>query len=224
MMQPRPAPTVVVGLGRGNIAATLIMLAFLTGIVVICAVKAVGSDGSSRAILFLLAGVFAVPLVLTLVLLPRMVAPRDVVFDGSGLHIRHGNRIQTIAWPLIAALAIGFEYKEQEKQRIPFTLDQAKDVISERASAAVLDLLHLGEQRKFALEIYPSRPDAVEFAPKLRPYWKPQVPPAPGLPPIGWRVALPPVMSIADQIGRGVFTVAPQRWVGFVPRQWPGRT
>jgi hypothetical protein len=222
-MQPRPAPTVVVGLGRGNIAATLIVLAFLAAIVAISAVSAIGSDGSSRILGFGLAGLFAVPLVMMFVLLPRLVAPRDVVFDGAGLHIRQGGRVHTIAWPLIAGLAIGFEYKQEEKERIPFTLDQAKEVISERTSAAVLDLLHLGDQRKFALEIYPSRPDAVEFAPKLRGYWKQQVPPAPGLPAAGWRYMLPPVVSIADQVGRGVFAVAPQRWVGFVPRQWPGR-
>jgi hypothetical protein len=72
--------------------------------------------------------------------------------------------------------------------------------------------------RRYVLEIYSTRTDAVTLVPLLRPYWTEQPPLAPGLPPQAWRFPLPPVPSIADQVGQAVQRLEPRRWLGFVAR------
>ncbi len=219
----QPPPTVAVGLGRGNVAAGLIMLGFLTLLVVAGVVGGATLTGATSSVGYFIAVVFAIPLVLLLIGLPRFFAPRAVVFAPGGLYIRQGSRQEGIEWSLIAGLAIGYEYKQPENPKLLVSTDGVKDLAVERMTGATLEALQLSSQRRFALEIYPARPDAVNFAPKLKPYWVQQVPAAPGLPPMAWRFVLPPVVAIADEVGRGAFTVVPQRWVGFVPRPWSGR-
>ncbi|HET6214380.1 MAG TPA: hypothetical protein VFE14_16060 [Micromonosporaceae bacterium] len=64
-------------------------------------------------------------------------------------------------------------------------------------------------KRRLALEIFPVRPDAAQRYPRLKPYWKSQEPPAPGLSALRWGFRLPPVVSIAREIGRGAQTFQP---------------
>jgi hypothetical protein len=218
-----PAP-VRVGLGRSNAVVTLAMLAFLGIVVAVAASSAATADYRSARILGLgIAGLFAIPLVMLLFALPRFLAPRYVVLDAGGLRIQHGKQEVAIGWPQLVAVGIGYEQAAAEPPGLPPTsVDQLQDAVKDYLAGQAAELLHVSDKRRIALEIFPYRADAVEWFPKLKPYWKPLPPPMAGLPPYGWRFPLPPVVSIAQAIDQGARTCQPRRRLGWYPRPWSG--
>lgn len=94
--------------------------------------------------------------------------------------------------------------------------------VTDHLAGQAAELLQVSDKRRIALEIYPARPDAGQWYPKLQPYWKALAPPAAGVPPYGWRFPLPPVVSIAQDIDRGLWTFQPRRRLGWYPRPWTG--
>lgn len=220
-------PFAVVRMGRGNAASFIVLLGFLTVLVGIAAVSSARSDDSSAKVLgFGTAALLAIPLVVLVVRAPRFLSPASIAYDTYGMHLRLGGRQHSVAWPLIAGVAIGYAYQQPENAHkpLPLTSDGLKDMITDKATGAVMEALQLSDRRQFALELYPSRPDATMMLPGLKPYWTQLPPTAPGLPPFGWRIQLPPVMAIADQVGRATHAAAANRWVGFVPRPWVGKS
>ena len=223
-MQPPYGPIPAkIGLGRSNAVVTICLLAFLVIIVGGAVRGGIGAEEqSSRILAFGLAAVFAVPLVMLLVALPRFFAPRYVLVNQAGLGIRHGRQTVTVAWTDILAYGIGYALAEPEKAKIPTSLEQAQDMVKDRVTAAAMEALQVSGKRQLALEIFPAAPHLVDRYPRLRPYWKPQPPPGPGLPPVRWRFGLPPVVSISEQIAGALYAWSPQRWAGWIHRPWQG--
>jgi hypothetical protein len=200
-----------------------LLLAFLAFVIGASASGGMTADTpSSRYLDFGLAIVFAIPLVMLIRAAPKFFAPRFVLVDASGLGIRHGRETVLVPWPEIHALAIGFAVAEAEKTTIPTSADEVAEFVSDRLAAAASEALHVSKKRQLALEIFPTRPDAVERYPKLKPYWQPLNPPVNGLPPARWRFALPPVVSISQQIASALVAWSPQRWAGWLSRPWTG--
>lgn len=223
MTMPLPAP-VAVPMGRSARSGFFGVLVFLTVIVGVSAVSSARADGSARILGFAIAVLFAIPLLIGIVRAPVFLAPRALVYDGYGMHLRMGGKQHSIAWSLIAAIAIGYEYRTPEREALPVTMDQAKEILANRATDAVMEAFQTSDKRRFWLEIYPSRPDAVQFVPGIRRTWMNVAPPSPALAPMAWRILLPPVTEIADNVGRAAHQWAPQRWFGFVARPWSGRS
>src|SRR5258706_9860609 len=114
MTVPTPGPFAVVRMGRSNAAGFILLAIFLGVIVGVAAISSANSDDSSeRAIGFGIAGLFALPLILLIILAPRFLAPASVVLDPYGLRLRMGGREHIIAWPLIAGIGIGYAYQQQ---------------------------------------------------------------------------------------------------------------
>jgi hypothetical protein len=215
-----------IGLGRSNVVLAIGMLAFFTVAVVICVRGALDAENTESSILvWFFAALFAGPLVMVVIGLPRMLAPRYVLVNPAGLGIQHGRRTVMVAWPDIAAYGIGYAIAEAERPKMPTSLDQAKEMVADRITAATMEALQISAKRQIALEIFPAAPHLVDRYPKLRPYWKPQPPPPPGmppsaLPPMRWRFGLPPVVSISEQIAGALYAWSPPRWTGWIGRPW----
>jgi len=220
-----PVPAKI-GLGRSNVVLAIGMLAFFTVAVVICVRGALDAENTESSILvWFFAALFAGPLVMVVIGLPRMLAPRYVLVNPAGLGIQHGRRTVMVAWPDIAAYGIGYAIAEAERPKMPTSLDQAKEMVADRITAATMEALQISAKRQIALEIFPAAPHLVDRYPKLRPYWKPQPPPPPGmppsaLPPMRWRFGLPPVVSISEQIAGALYAWSPPRWTGWIGRPW----
>jgi hypothetical protein len=220
------AAPVKVGLGRSNIVVALAVLGFLGWAVWAGAHGAWTSDSTSaKAIGYGVAAAFGVALVMMLVALPRLVSPRYVMIDAFGLRIRHGRREVVLPWPELLAVGIGYQVAPEEELKLPTSVDDLKDAAKEYMAGKASEALQVSGKRRLALEIFPIRPDAVVRYPRLKPYWQMQPPPRAGLPLWRWRFPLPPVVSIAETIGRGIYAFTPQRWLGWFPRPWsePGK-
>jgi hypothetical protein len=216
-------PPVRVGLGRSNAVVTFCVLGFLLLVVGTAAKGAVTSTGSARVLGAGIALVFAVPLVMMLRALPKFLGRRYVALDAIGLRIEHGKEQVVVPWSEVYAVGLGYEQAPAEKQRLPTSVDDLKGVVKDYTVDKVSEALHVSGKRRIVLEIMPARPDdAAQRYPKLKPYWKHQPPPFAGLPPQQWSFPLPPVVSIAHEIERGVRTFQPQRWLGWYPRPWSG--
>jgi hypothetical protein len=215
-------PPVRVGLGRSNAVVTLCVLAFLCLVVGTAAKGAITSTGSARVLGAGIAVVFAVPLVMMLRAIPRFLARRYVVLDAMGLHVLHGKEAVSLPWPEVFAVGLGYEQAPAAKQSLPTSVEDVKGIVKDYTVDKVSEALQVSDKRRIVLEIIPARPDAPERYRKLKPYWKHQPPPWAGLPPQQWAFPLPPVVSIAHDVERGVRTFQPQRWLGWYPRPWSG--
>lgn len=218
-----------VSLGRSNAVVTLAMLAFLGLIVGYATYGGVTTaDSSARFISFGLAALFAIPLAMLLFALPRFLSPRYVVCDAAGLHIEHGREKVTVPWPDVVAVGIGYEHPGAQKPELPTSLEDLKDMATGKSlvvgylSDKAAEALQVSDKRRIALEIYPARLDAVHHFPKLAAHWTSLPPPVEGVPSIGWRFPLPPVVAIAQEIDRGLDAFQPERRLGWYPRPWSG--
>jgi hypothetical protein len=217
------APTPVrVGLGRSNAVVTFCVLVFLCLVVGAAAKGALTSTGSARVLGAGIALVFTVPLVMLLRALPRFLGRRYVVLDVAGLHIQHGKEEVVVPWSEVYAVGLGYEQAAEERKSVPTSMDDLKGIVKDYTVDKVSEALQVSGKRRIALEIMPVRPDTAKRYPKLQPYWKHQPPPWAGLPPEQWRFPLPPVVSIAEEIERGIRTFQPQRFLGWYPRPWSG--
>jgi len=208
-----------VGLGRSNVVVTLALLLFVGGITGVAAYGGLRAQESSARILGLaIAAIFAIPLLMLLKSLPKFLAPRHVVLDGQGLRIQHGSDEVLLPWPQVAAVGIGYERAAQEPAKTPLSLEAVHEAAVGRLQEQAREALHVGDQRRLALEIFPMRPDAAATVPKLKPYWKRMPPPMPGLAEFRWSFPLPPVTGIGEQIAEGVRVVQPNRWLGWIVR------
>jgi hypothetical protein len=212
-----------VGLGRSNASVVVLVLAFLLVMV------GVGGYGgwtstqvSARVIGFGVAVLFMVPLVMLVVRLPRLLRPRWVVLDASGLRIQHGREEVVVPWPEIVAFGLGYQVPPAKRLTVPLSSDDVKDMAQEYLAGRVREALQVSDARRIALEIYPWHPAAERHYRRLAPYWKRDVPPVAGLPDFLWRFPLPPVVSIGQAVERGARVVAPQRWLGWFARPWSG--
>jgi hypothetical protein len=172
---------------------------------------------------YVIGGLFGAVLVFLLVKLPVLLRPRSLEFSADGLRFWHGSQHVHIGWDDVVALGIGYEQAPEEKAglRVPTSVqDEVKERVAGYLSDRAQEALQISGKRRIGLEIYPRRLSVAEEYPKLRPYWKDLTPPEGGLPPAGWRLPLPPVLAIAQEIGRGAQLYQPHRWLGWYARRW----
>lgn len=207
-------------LGRANIVLTVGMLIFLAGFVFFAVLGGLDAvETSSRVLSFGLAAVFAVPLLLLLRALPKLLSPRAILVGPDGLSLRHGKETIVIAWAEIATVGIG--YAVPARERPPSTF--GPEMMQQRLADAAAEALQISRKRQYALEIFPVRPDIVDRHPRLKPYWKHLPPPVAGLSPLRWQFPLPAVTPIVDQIANALYTLVPRSFFGFFPVPWRGK-
>jgi hypothetical protein len=221
-MQPVSGPVpVTIGLGRANRAVTVCLLIFLVAVVGAGISGGARSEGSSRLLGFGIAALFAIPLVMLVFALPRFFAQRNLVQNPAGVGIQHGRLTVQIAWPDIVAYGIGYAVAQPQPAKVPTSLEQAQDMLKERLADAAMQALQVAGPVQLYLEIYPVAPQLVDRYPKLRPYVKPQPQPVnPGLPPVRWRLSLPPSIPLGEHVARALYAWSPQRWAGYLSRPW----
>jgi hypothetical protein len=218
-------PPVKVGLGRSNVVVVLAVLLFCGGIVFFCGKAAFQmEDQESRVVNGLLAAAFAVALVLLLIRLPKLLSPRYVVVDHTGLSIQQGAERVLVPWGELVAVGIAYEVPAPEQAKTPLSTDAVKEEISGYLAQRASEALQVSDQRRLFLEIFPGRPDAPTAWPRLKPFWKALPPPYPHLSEWAWRFPLPPVTAIGQQIADGLYQRAPRHWLGWFPRPWSGST
>jgi hypothetical protein len=219
--QHTATPGARVGLGRSNAVVALSVLVFLVLVVGTSGYGAYTThDQSARVLGYGIGAVFAAPLVMMLIRLPRLLSRRYVILDPVGLHIQQGREEVVLPWPEIVAVGIGYGNAPAAREKIPTSVDDIKDLVKDFLVDRSKEALQISENRKLALEIYPVDPNAEGRYPRLKPYWRYEVPPIAGLPDRQWRFPLPPVVSIGQAIEHGARTWQPQRWVGWFPRPW----
>jgi hypothetical protein len=223
-MQPPTGPApVTIGLGRANRVVTVCLLLFLVAVVGGGISGGLRSEGSSRVLAFGIAGLFGIPLVMMLFVLPRFFAQRNLVVDQGGVGLQHGKVTVRIAWPDILACGIGYAMAQRQPVTVPTSLEQAQDRVKERIADAAMQAVQVSGEAQLYLEIYPVAPHLLERYPKLRSFVKPQPQPAMmNLPPVRWRLHLPPTIPIAERIAGVLYAWSPQRWAGYLPRPWDG--
>jgi hypothetical protein len=216
---PAAPPPVRVDLGRASAVAillTVVIFGALTAAGVYAAVDA--TETAVTVIGYTIAGLCGLVLLLLLVALPKLLRRRGLEFDDRGLHYWQGDERMLLPWAEIAAVGVGYE-QPPEVPSLPLSVQDAiKDAVADK----IKDAVKLDDKRRVALEIFPADPAAADRQPLLTPFRKEQAPPAPGLPPVRWRLVLPPVLGVARAAERGVRTSAPQRWLGWFARPWTG--
>jgi hypothetical protein len=207
------------------VVVSLAVLGFLCWIVWAGAHGAwTAKDASARVLGYGLAALFAIPLLMLLRTLPRLLRPRYVVLDAVGLSILHGREQVVVPWQDVAGIGLGYENAPAEKQKVPTSIDGLKELVKDYLADRTKEALQISGKRRVTLEIFPARPDVLDGYPKLTPYWEVQPPPFAGLPAQRWSFPLPPVVSIAQAIDRGGRMFRPDRWLGWYARPWSGPT
>jgi len=220
-MNGSPATSVKVGLGRSNVVLALGMVVFL-GWITFVSIK--GSIQEPDAPLgYVIGGIFGLVLIFLLIKLPVFLRGRSLEFDADGLRFWHGTQSVLIRWDDVVAVGIAYEQAPDEKPKLHVP-SSAEDEVKGRVAGFLNDQAHealqISGKRRIGLEIYPRRLAAAAAYPKLKPYWQGLTPPEGGLPAEGWRLPLPPVVAIAQEIGRGAQTFQPYRWLGWYAKPW----
>jgi hypothetical protein len=215
------AGSIRVGLGRSNVVLVIGMILFL-GTISFVSIRGSLRDPSAP-LGFYIGGLFGLVLLFLLVKIGPLVRPRAYEFGPDGLRFWHGSDNVFIPWGDIIAIGVGYEAKPQEKPalKIPGSIeevvtDRVKDFLNDKAQEA----LQISGKRRIGIEVYPVTAELFGKYPRLRPYVTRLRPVEPSLPSDVWRLPLPPVMSIAQEAGRGAQTYAPARWLGWYARPW----
>lgn len=215
--------SVRVGLGRSNLTVVAAMIVFLGGI---AGVAIYGSIKDPDAPLgFYIGGLFGLVLLYFLTKLPTFLKPRAFEFAPDGFRFWHGSDNEFVPWTEVAALGVGYEARPDDPEpgfRVPGSVeDEVKDRVKRYATEHAMELLHVSDKRRIALEIYPMGSELLAKHPRLKPYVKQLSPPgSPAQQSSAWRLPLPPVVSIAQEVGRGAEAYAPTRWLGWYARRW----
>jgi len=211
--------SVRVNIGRASVVAVVVGVLLLAGLTAAGAYAAVdAAETGVRVIGWVFAGLFGAVLLFFLAAVPKLLRPRGLEFDPGGVRFWYGDERVALAWPEVAAIGIGYE-QPPDVPNLPLSVQDAiKDYVADK----VKDAVKLDGKRSVAVEIFPADPAAVGRYPILARYKREQPPPYAGLPPVRWRVPLPPVVGVARGIERGVRTFQGQRWLGWFARPWTG--
>jgi hypothetical protein len=169
-------------------------------------------DKATRIVGFVIAGMFALPLLMIVFSLPRLLQPRGLDFDERGIHYWQGDSRLLLPWPELAAVGIGYEQ--------PPSLPSI--TVEDYLKGKLEDALKLDGKRRFAVEIFP-HPGVAERYPLMSKFRREQAPPHQDLPAIRWRILVPPMAGAVRAIGNGVQTYQPRAWLGWFARPWGSR-
>ncbi|HCT75352.1 MAG TPA: hypothetical protein DGT23_01905 [Micromonosporaceae bacterium] len=213
------ADRVIVDIGSAN------RLAAVTGIVLFGLFMTGGiytavdtQDTTISVIGYCVAGLFAVPLIILLRLLPVLFRSCGLAFSHSGLQYWEGRNQLLIPWHEVAAIGIGYE----QPPELPSLTTSFEDAVKSYAAGKAKETLKVDGKRRIAVEIFPIDAHAVAGQPLLCRYRSEQTPPAEELHSVRWRLPIPPVVGVAGGIERGVRTFHPDRWLGWFARPWSG--
>ena len=213
------AESIRVGLGRSNVVLALGMLVFLGGFSLVALLTSV----PDYPVGIVLGAIFGVLAVYWAIKLPLFLRPRSFEFALDGFRFWHGGENIYVPWADVLAVGIGFEAKPEEKAKLKVYAsveDAAKEKVAEILHERADEALQISGKRRLGLEIYPRSLEAFARYPRLKPYVKRLVPPEAYLPSDAWRLPLPPVMTIAQEAGRGARTFLPAGWLGWYAREW----
>jgi hypothetical protein len=207
------AGAVKVDIGRGSRIVILIGVP-LGALLSACSVYAAldARDRATAVIGYSFAAFFAVPVLISLAGLRRLLRPRGLAFDGRGVHYWEGGSWTLLGWEDIAAVGIGYE---QPPEWMPLRLGQ-------RLGNEMLDALKIERRRRIAVEIFPAHLGAIDRHPRLTRFRREQQAPDAKLSPVRWRFPLPPAPGLAARVGQGVEAFQPARWLGWFARPWRG--
>jgi hypothetical protein len=210
---------VALDIGRASRRATVIAVV-LFGLLTAASgyAAADATDTGTRVVGLVFAALFAIPLILAVIGIRNLTRPRGIVFDQRGVHCGQGRVWTTVDWSQISAVGIGFEAPPHVPSA-PTSLDAA---VSGFLVDKITQAVKLEDRRKIALEIYPRDPAGMEAYKDLLPYRRSGPAPRSELPPVRWRVPLPPVGSGTSLVDEGVGTFAPYLWLGWFQRPWSG--
>jgi hypothetical protein len=215
---PLQPDAVVLDLGRASrrsIVVAVVLLALLTAGGVYAAADT--DDHATRVVGIVIATFFGGALWSALRVFRVMAQARTVAFDRSGVHYGQGGGWTTLPWDRLAAVGVGYELPPSQPN-VATSVDAAISgfVLDKVTEATKID------RRSVALELYPRDPADVDRHRALARYRKEGAGPRPDLPPVRWRLLLPPVGSGVGTIERGVTTFAPHVWLGWFQRPWSG--
>ena len=208
-----------VDIGRASVVAIVMAAVLLGGLAAGGVYAALDTqDMKVRVIGFSVAVLFATPLGVMLVVLPKLFQPRGLVFDSDGVRYWRGNTWLLLAWHEVAAVGIGYE----QPPELPSLSLSLEDAVKGYVTDKLKDALKIDGKRRIAVEIFPTDPHAVQRHPILARYRREQQPPVAGLSPVRWRLPLPPVLGVARSVERGMRTFQQHRWLGWFARPWSG--
>jgi len=204
------ARAVTVDLGRGSLVAVAIGVPLYA---LSCGAALYAAFDTDQTAVTVIGGFFAVvfglPLLVMLLNLRKLLAPRGLVFDARGVRYWQGASSCLLPWEAVAAVGIGYE----QPPSLPSL--SLQDLLKDRIVDALVD-----PRRRIAVEIFPVDPGTVELQPALRRYRREGQAPAEGLPRLRWRLPLPPYSGLVARVTEGVQSFQPQRWLGWFARPW----
>jgi hypothetical protein len=208
---------VKVDIGRANIIAIGLAIVLFMGLIAAGVYAAIYNEARiERFIGGGFAVLFAIPFVLVLANLRRVLTPSQVVFDGQGIHHWQGTSTTLLAWSEVAAVGIGYEIPPSFPKPPASLADAAAGFVGDK----IKESLKMDGRRRVALEIFPVSPERVDGYPAMARFKRSYLAPAEGLPTVRWRIPLPPVYGVVGGITRGMQAHQPQRWLGDFARPW----
>jgi hypothetical protein len=124
----------------------LVVLGLLVGV----AGYSTARSDSGRVLGFAIAGLFAIPLVMLLFRLPRLVSPRYVILDHAGLTIQHGRDQVVLPWPQLVAVGFGHEQAVPASRRAIPTLAGPQEIATDYLAGKAQEALRVGDERRIA--------------------------------------------------------------------------
>lgn len=155
-----------------------------------------GSPGALRVMSGLCTALFGGIFLLLLVNARAMTRSQGLIVDRNGISLFQGDAVTPIGWEGIVGIGIGYKVSP--------------------APRAAGNLIRTREG--FALEIYSTGRPPSDLSPRFRSVA--EAPPYPHLPPIRYRMMLPPFDDVPGRVAQAVQTFAPHLWIGEYQREW----
>ncbi len=200
------AEAIKVDIGRGSRKVATIWVPVFV-VLSAASVKAAldGKDEATTAIGYAFAAFFAMPALLTLLNLKKLLRSRGLAFDARGVHYWEGGAWAHFEWQEVAGVGIGFE----EPPKVP-TIRLGK-----RLADDLLDAAKVERRRYISVEVFPNDPKLIERQAILSRYRRTLDPPAAGLPSVRCHFPLPGASQLAPLVNQGVERFQRELWLGW---------
>jgi len=190
---------------RKTVAISVPLFVLLSALSVLAARD--GQDVGTTAIGYAFATFFALPALIALLNLKKILRSRGLAFDARGVHYWEGDSWAHFHWNEVAGVGIGFE----EPPRVP-TIRPGKMLAN-----ALLDAAEVERRRHISIEVFPKDPQAIERQMILLRYRRALEPPSAHLPSVRCRFPLPSA-SLTPLVSQGVERFQPGLWLGWFAR------
>jgi hypothetical protein len=167
-----------------------------------------GKDEATTTIGYAFAAFFALPALLTLLNLKKLLRSRGLAFDARGVHYWEGDSWAHFDWKEVAGVGIGFE----EPPKVP-TIRPGQILANK-----LLDAAKVERRRHISVEIFPKDPKIIERQVILSRYRRALDAPAAQLPSVRCRFPLPGATQLAPLVNQGVERFQRELWLGWFAR------